>query len=182
MVWYWYKSATPQRRRRAKRLISAQLSNEDYASTSSKQTVNRGCACSRIFVLIIFPPFINLVENYFWCVPAQLILDIFTFIPSNHIIHLPLQIQRRLTDLASPCVGLCRLLIKVFVNTWLRIYDSHKNRSWRVGDTRQSSSPSLWRCAYLACSHETHAKPFYACSFGKVPIFGLNFGQEYNSN
>ena len=48
------------------------------------------------------------------CVPAQLILDIFTLIPSNHIIHLPSQIQRRLTDLASPCVGLCRC-----VASWL---------------------------------------------------------------
>ena len=142
----WYKSDTPQQRRRAKRLISAQLSNEDYASTSSRQTVNRGCACSYVagYLYLCFPHYnYNLVENYFLCSPAQLILDIFTFIPSNHIVHLPSQIQRRLTILSSPCVGLCRLLIKLFVNTWLRIYDSHKNRSWRVGDTRQSSSPSL---------------------------------------
>ena len=148
----WYKSATPQRRRRAKRLISAQLSNEDYASTSSKQTVNRGCACSRIFVLI-FPPHYdyNLVENYFWCVPAQLILDIFTLIPSNHIIHLPSQIQRRLTDLASPCVGLCRC-----VASWLSFlsilgfgFMTHTRTG--VGDTRQSSSSPLWKL-YLFCS------------------------------
>ena len=108
-----------------------------------------------------------------------LILDIFTFLPANHIIHLPPQIQRRLTDLASPCVGLCRC-----VASWLSFlsilgfgFMTHTRNG--VGDTRQSSSPSLWRCAYLACSHKTHAKPFYASSFGKVPIFGLNFGPNF---
>ena len=41
------------------------------------------------YLYLYFPHYdYNLVENYFLCSPAQLILDIFTFIPSNHIVHL----------------------------------------------------------------------------------------------
>ena len=48
----------------------------------------------------------------------------------------------RLSVTLCGIVSLCRLLIKLFVNTWLRIYDSHKNWSWRHQTILLISTPT----------------------------------------